>query len=87
MLVKLLAGLMLVFVLIGATVTAAFAEEEATTEAETAAPEQEAGKASLSEDQILGFRHLRHILSYQSYQNLKEQATENFSCTLRTNVL
>ena len=40
MLVKLLAGLMLVFVLIGATVTAAFAEEEATTEAETAAPEQ-----------------------------------------------
>ena len=40
MLVKLLAGLMLVFVLIGATVPAAFAEEEATTEAETAAPEQ-----------------------------------------------
>lgn len=39
MLVKLLAGLMLVFVLIGATVPAAFAEE-ATTEAETAAPEQ-----------------------------------------------
>ena len=40
MLVKLLAGLMLVFVLIGETVPAAFAEEEATTEAETAAPEQ-----------------------------------------------
>ena len=49
MLVKLLAGLMLAFVLIGATVPAAFAEEEVTTEAqsaeqtteaETAAPEQ-----------------------------------------------
>ena len=60
MLVKLLAGVMLAFVLIGATVPAAFAEEatteaqsaEQTTEAETSAPEQEAGNVSLSEDQI-----------------------------------
>ncbi|MBO5757568.1 MAG: hypothetical protein J6S28_07710, partial [Clostridia bacterium] len=58
MLVKLLAGLMLAFVLIGATVPAVFAEEEVTTEAQsaeqtteaqTAAPEQEAGNTSLSE--------------------------------------
>ena len=50
-LVKLLAGLMLAFVLIGATVPAAFAEEESsaeqTTEAETAAPETQ---ISQSED-------------------------------------
>ena len=59
MLIKLLAGLMLAFLLIGATVPAVFASEEATTEAEqtteaeTEAPEQEAaGEASLSEDQI-----------------------------------
>ncbi len=69
LLFKLIAGLMLVFMLIGATVPAVFAEEEVTTEAqsaeqtteaETAAPEQEAGKASLSEDQI---KELAGVLS------------------------
>ncbi len=57
-LVKLIAGLVLAFMLIGATVPAAFAQEEVTTEAEqtteaeTAAPEQEQDNVSLSEGLI-----------------------------------
>lgn len=64
-LVKLLCGLMLVLVLIGASVPAVFAAEEATTEAvteaesteqsteaESTAPEQEESKTGLPEDQI-----------------------------------
>ncbi len=62
-LVKLIAGLVLAFMLIGATVPAAFAEEEVTTEAEqtteaesteaeTAAPEQEQSNVTLSESLI-----------------------------------